>query len=1156
MITTHTIRNTIVAILSILAVGRPQPAIAEAITMSMAKHIAAEFNAALAGATNSPTSNQQQIILQAHHRTTTKPQNRKTAKPYYIFSRGKGRGFIIVGGDDRMPPILGYTDKGDFIEEQMPPQLIAYLQWFETAHSTTAQPQNSITAKQHNRTQQPTTIRFATGDKEDIEPLIQTHWHQSAPYNNKCPLITTDGSRSLVGCVATAASQVLYYFRKDAATTLQSSTPTYSYGDAPVSSSIPKGTPLKWDLMLSSYGTEPEEYRDAVATICFATGAATWLSYGSSTGGHVYNLPSTFADYYNLSSTYLSKGSMAQANWENILYGQLQEGRPMVFAGFTTDASSGHAIIVDGYKKLGNLFHFNFGWGGQGDGYYTTVDGQGPGDFSTGQEILYKIAAKRQNLKVTMTPPEHTYSSRTNHLRVTIANNGTLDYSGIYLFANTNGKEPTSLSQAAYKDEQTVFPRNGKEITITMDYKPYLARHYHYFVTDRNLNIVARTEVDVKKPVANLELQQAAVKGSSEKSGGYTLVYNGKTTADFILRNKNDVPFEGTFNLEIRNEANEIIGQKESTATEADGSIEVSFNLTSKPSCPLNINEKYQASLQMKTISGDTILLSENATNTIAFMFKGQDLAASPTAERTLKFSGHWDEQAFSDITQQYADSMACYDMKDVKGITTLPTSKRNPNAIYLVESEYISGNNAVFADSACKSLCLIPGYDFHPGNNLMARSIEIDIRQQPNKWYLFTSPIDCELPYGMSARRIKSHNTSGITSKTENVATLEKGKTYMLITSSSANQTLKASTETNFSKNWLPVVANPAENNDTAVKGLFVNTTAPSAAMVPDMNEEQYFSPVGDGYTALAFRGYFFDEKVTKAFRANSDILKDPAYASLGQAIEDGRAVLASQSESSLADSLIKAEKIFTLRELNSTQTKAFTANLLDAIERYHSQNTGAGVADCTYLITNPSFEDGKTTGWDIDNDKAASVKQTTNNYFRGVGADGDYLLYNCLSADSTGCKISQTLTELPEGYYQVSAMVGTDEGNCVTLFANDNETIVQAHSFGRYYLTQATTDSIYISKGDSLTIGIKAGRWYKADDFHLYFSKADKKMLKGDANGDGAIDVADITTIASVILNLDIDYNPDNADANGDGSIDVADITAVAAIILGNSN
>ena len=57
----------------------------------------------------------------------------------------------------------------------------------------------------------------------------------------------------------------------------------------------------------------------------------------------------------------------------------------------------------------------------------------------------------------------------------------------------------------------------------------------------------------------------------------------------------------------------------------------------------------------------------------------------------------------------------------------------------------------------------------------------------------------------------------------------------------------------------------------------------------------------------------------------------------------------------------------------------------------------------------------------------------------------------------------------------------------------------------------------------------------------------------LLGDANGDGNIDVSDITTIASFILG----NNPQpfvfaNADADEDGTITVSDITATATIIL----
>lgn len=59
---------------------------------------------------------------------------------------------------------------------------------------------------------------------------------------------------------------------------------------------------------------------------------------------------------------------------------------------------------------------------------------------------------------------------------------------------------------------------------------------------------------------------------------------------------------------------------------------------------------------------------------------------------------------------------------------------------------------------------------------------------------------------------------------------------------------------------------------------------------------------------------------------------------------------------------------------------------------------------------------------------------------------------------------------------------------------------------------------------------------------------------VVAGDANNDTLVDVADITTIASYILNGTANpFNFDNADVDKDGVITVADITGTAGIILG---
>ena len=54
------------------------------------------------------------------------------------------------------------------------------------------------------------------------------------------------------------------------------------------------------------------------------------------------------------------------------------------------------------------------------------------------------------------------------------------------------------------------------------------------------------------------------------------------------------------------------------------------------------------------------------------------------------------------------------------------------------------------------------------------------------------------------------------------------------------------------------------------------------------------------------------------------------------------------------------------------------------------------------------------------------------------------------------------------------------------------------------------------------------------------------------GDVNGDGTINVSDITKLINVIMGI-IDLPDEFADVNGDGTVNVSDITALVNIILG---
>ncbi|MBR1622104.1 MAG: Spi family protease inhibitor, partial [Prevotella sp.] len=54
-------------------------------------------------------------------------QKASNAASYYVFNMEDNKGFVIVSGDDRISPILGYADSGKFDTENMPEHIKAWM---------------------------------------------------------------------------------------------------------------------------------------------------------------------------------------------------------------------------------------------------------------------------------------------------------------------------------------------------------------------------------------------------------------------------------------------------------------------------------------------------------------------------------------------------------------------------------------------------------------------------------------------------------------------------------------------------------------------------------------------------------------------------------------------------------------------------------------------------------------------------------------------------------------------------------------------------------------------------------------------------------------------------------------------------------------------
>ena len=285
------------------------------------------------------------------------------ACPYYVFNATASKGFVVVSGDDCVGDnlVLGYTSQGSFDAEVIPDN----LQWWldETARQISELSRLGIKTR-------------ALQLHDDIAPLLTTIWNQGNntynpqnPYNAFCP--KTDGKLCLTGCMATALSQVMYYYRWPQGP-IAGELPAYTMVNGSVIEELPV-TSFDWDNMVDDYiASTTEEQQAAVATLMRYCGQLVQMDYTPEmSNGVIYDLDLLTGVFGYAPGVYMAQSHEYSASgWDELLYSELREGRPLVYAGRST--GGGHAYVIDGYEVRDGegYFSVNWGWGGVANGFY------------------------------------------------------------------------------------------------------------------------------------------------------------------------------------------------------------------------------------------------------------------------------------------------------------------------------------------------------------------------------------------------------------------------------------------------------------------------------------------------------------------------------------------------------------------------------------------------------------------------------------------------------------------------------------------------------------------------------------------------------------------------------------------------------------------
>jgi len=338
-------------------------------------------------------------------------------------------GFVIVSASDRVAPVLAYSFNSPATRD-VNPEAAFWLKIFnsqiQAAEQTPGYMAEGAAAQWNSLLTSP--VPPTPVNSINVPQLVSTRWNQSEPYNNYCPYDSVRHTRAVVGCVATAMAQVMKYWNHPS-----SGEGYHSYEHHSMDGDISYGmldadfgnTTYIWEYMpntVDNIVSLPYQI-DAIALLSYHCGVAVDMMYGISAdgGSGAYSscgwwaetcAESAFRDNFKYSPDLLHRQRHSSTWRDTVVYDTLYErydsiryaidvpyytdsewcalidsnlalGAPLYYSG--SDYSSGHAFVLDGSDTSGR-YHFNWGWGGAYDGYFT-INHLAPGAGGDGTNV-------------------------------------------------------------------------------------------------------------------------------------------------------------------------------------------------------------------------------------------------------------------------------------------------------------------------------------------------------------------------------------------------------------------------------------------------------------------------------------------------------------------------------------------------------------------------------------------------------------------------------------------------------------------------------------------------------------------------------------------------------------------------------------------------
>lgn len=293
----------------------------------------------------------------------------------YVFNYEDNAGFAVVSVNRATEELIAVTEQGHYIagEETENEGFDFYMDMAKIYTRINNYPLDTIGNK-------PAQLIYETVRDTVVHgPFLSVQWGQNEPYNNHC--FDEDGNRAAAGCVAIALAQIMSHYKHPSSITVNYESPSYVLY-------------LNWDNILKHKRTstdcscvESEATHDMIGKLIRQIGKTVKMQYGPQSGAYDADVPSSLSAFGYTHDPYTTYTSEK-------LISSLANGRLVYMSGSRINATSGHAWVVDGYKKITVTeteysqtyglplivlnqttwktiyHHINWGWNGTSNGYF------------------------------------------------------------------------------------------------------------------------------------------------------------------------------------------------------------------------------------------------------------------------------------------------------------------------------------------------------------------------------------------------------------------------------------------------------------------------------------------------------------------------------------------------------------------------------------------------------------------------------------------------------------------------------------------------------------------------------------------------------------------------------------------------------------------